>query len=152
MTTAAIRPDSWDLPLLLHVAGAMILVASVGIAVALLALSWRGETAGLIWLAFRTLLFGALPGFVVMRAAAEWILDKENVPDDASWTGIGFTVSDASLVLVVVATMLCGLTVRRLRRAGGRPGALAGVATALISLTLVAYGVAIWAMTTKPGG
>ena len=150
MIAATIRPDSWNLPLLLHVAGAMILVASLAISLALLVLSRRGETAGLIWLAFRTLLLGALPGFVLMRAAAEWILDKENLPDDLTWTGIGFTVSDGSLVLLIVATVLCGLTVRRLRRAGGGPGALAAVATALISLTIVGYGVAVWAMTAKP--
>ena len=150
MIAATIRPDSWNLPLLLHVAGAMILVAALAISLALLVLSRRGETAGLIWLAFRTLLLGALPGFVLMRAAAEWIFDKENLPDDLTWTGIGFTVSDGSLVLLIVATVLCGLTVRRLRRAGGGPGALAAVATALISLTIVGYGVAVWAMTAKP--
>jgi hypothetical protein len=151
MILATIRPDSWNFPLCLHVAGAMVLVGSLATVVALLVLSRRGDTVALIRLAFRTLLFAALPSFVVMRAAAEWILDKENLPDDLDWIGIGFTVSDGGLVVLILGTVLCGLAVRRLRRSGGGPGALAGVATALIALTLVGYGVAIWAMTTKPG-
>jgi heme/copper-type cytochrome/quinol oxidase subunit 3 len=151
MILASVRPHSWDVPLFLHVAGAMVLVASVATVVTLLVLSRRGDTVALIRLAFRTLLFAALPSFVVMRAAAEWIFDKENLPDDLDWTGIGFGVSDFGLVILLVGTLLCGLAVRRLRRTDGQPGALVSVATVLIALTLVGYGVAIWAMTTKPG-
>jgi hypothetical protein len=151
MILASVRPHSWDVPLFLHVAGAMVLVASVAAVVTLLVLSRRGDTVALIRLAFRTLLFAALPSFVVMRAAAEWIFDKENLPDDLDWTGIGFGVSDFGLVILLVGTLLCGLAVRRLRRTDGQPGALVSVATVLIALTLVGYGVAIWAMTTKPG-
>jgi heme/copper-type cytochrome/quinol oxidase subunit 3 len=151
MSFALVRPDAWDVPLLLHVAGAMVLVGSLATVLVLLVLARRGDAAVLTRLAFRTLLLGALPGFVVMRAAAEWIFDKENVPDDVDWVGIGFGVSDFGLLLLIIGTVLCGLAVRRLRRAGGEPGRLAGVTTALIALMLVGYGVAIWAMTTKPG-
>ena len=151
MILATVRPHAWDFPLFLHVAGAMVLVASVATVVVLLVLSRRGDTVPLIRLAFRTLLFAALPSFVVMRAAAEWIFDKENLPDNLDWTGIGFGVSDLGLLILLVGTLLCGLAVRRLRRSDGQPGALVSVATVLIALTLVGYAVAIWAMTTKPG-
>ena len=74
-----------------------------------------------------------------------------DLPDNLDWTGIGFSVSDGSVLLLIVATVACGFALRRLRRSGGHRSRLAGIATGLISLTLVAYGVAVWAMTTKPG-
>jgi hypothetical protein len=40
--------------------------------------------------------------------------------------------------------------VRRLNRGGEGPAISASIATGVVSLTLVAYLVAIWAMTTKP--
>jgi hypothetical protein len=95
------------------------------------------------------LLWGAIPTFIVMRAGAEWVKSKEHAPDDANWIGIGYGVSDMGLLLLIVATVLAGLALRRARR-GGRPAALAGVSAAIVSLMLLGYGVAIWAMTTKP--
>ena len=41
MTVLLIRPDSWNLPLLLHVGGAMALVASVTVAAVALLQGWR---------------------------------------------------------------------------------------------------------------
>ena len=42
-------------------------------------------------LAFRTLLIGAIPAYLVMRVGAEWIADKENLVDsDAAWISIGY--------------------------------------------------------------
>lgn len=38
---AAIRPDSWNLPLLLHVFGAMVLVGGLVVAVAAQFLAWQ---------------------------------------------------------------------------------------------------------------
>ena len=151
MSLALVRPDAWELPLLLHVAGAMVLVGSLATVLTLLLLARRGDAAVLMRLAFRTLLRGALPGFIVMRVAAQWVLDKEDVPDDVSWIGIGFGVSDFGLVLLIAGTVLCGLALRRIRRSGAEPGALGRVAVALMALMLIGYGVAIWAMTTKPG-
>ena len=62
---------------------------------------------------------------------------------------IGFTVTDLGVFLLIIATILGGLAARRASRGGG-PSVSARVATGLVSVLLVAYLVAVWAMTTKP--
>jgi hypothetical protein len=151
MSLALIRPDGWNLPLLVHVAGAMILVGSLAVVLTCLVLARRDGVAVLTRLGFRTLLLGALPGFVLMRAGAEWINSKEDIPDDPSWIGVGYGASDGGLVLLIVVTVLAGLAVRRPRREGRRSPRLATAASLLIALNIAGYAVAIWAMTTKPG-
>jgi len=150
MSVAVIRPDGWDLALLVHVGGAMVLVGSLAAVMTSLVLSRRDDGAALTRIGFRTLLFGALPAFVLMRAGAEWINSKEDVPDDPSWIGVGYGASDGGLVLLIVVTVLAGLAVRRLRREGGRSPGLVTAASVLIALTIAGYALAIWAMTTKP--
>jgi len=150
MSVAVIRPDGWDLALLVHVGGAMVLVGSLAAVMTSLVLSRRDDGAALTRIGFRTLLFGALPAFVLMRAGAEWINSKEDVPDDPSWIGVGYSASDGGLVLLIVVTVLAGLAVRRLRREGGRSPGLVTAASVLIALTIAGYALAIWAMTTKP--
>jgi hypothetical protein len=146
---AAIRPDSWDLPLLLHVVGAMVLVGALVTVVAALLAARRGDAAILTRLGYRTLLYAALPAFVLMRVGAELIASKEDIPDDPTWIGIGYSVSDGGLLLMIIATVLAGLGARRVERQGEQ-GASMTVATTLTVLTVVAYLVAVWAMTTKP--
>ncbi len=146
---AVIRPDSWNFPLLLHVLGATVLFGSLVLALMMLAAA-RGNGDALLGvrLGFRTLLIGALPGYVVMRGAAEWIADKEGIndlKDDPTWIGIGYPVADGGFLLLVIALVLTGLATRRASAGTG-----VRVATALVAVTIVAYGVAIWAMTTKP--
>ena len=74
---AAIRPDDWNLPLLVHVLGAMVLVGAVVTALSVQALGWRRQSPAAATsyarLAFRTLLFVALPAWFVMRIGAQWI-------------------------------------------------------------------------------
>jgi hypothetical protein len=146
---AAIRPDSWNLPLLVHVAGAMLLVASLVVVIALVAAALRrGEdVAVLTRLGFRGLLLGVLPAYVVMRAGAEWIASKESVPDDVAWLGIGRSTADGGLLVIIIATVLAW---RAARRGTDGPGGVGRAAVVLTGLVLVAYLVAIWAMTTKP--
>jgi hypothetical protein len=147
---ATIRPDAWNFPLLLHVLGAMVMVGALVVAASVLVLAWRDGSAALVRAGFRTLLLGALPAFVVMRASAEWILSKEGLTDsNVAWIGIGFSTSDFGLLIILVSTLLAWLAVRRTRR-GEASGALARVPAALVSLLLVVYLVTIWAMTTKP--
>jgi hypothetical protein len=151
---AIVRPDDWDLPLFVHVGGAMILVGVLIAVAATLLLAARPEagpdTPALARFGFRTLLYGAIPAYVAMRAGAEWIADKENVPDDADWIGIGYIVSDFGLVILIVGTVLAWLASRRAAQA--TEPAPVGRAAAYISIALVVlYGVAVWAMTTKPG-
>ena len=146
---AIVRADSVNFPLLVHAAGAMLLVGTLVAAVAAVILARSDGGADLQRLAYRTMLAGAIPAFIAMRAGAEWVKSKEHAPDEADWIGIGYGVSDLSLLLLIVATVLAGLALRRANR-GARPGALGSVSAALVSLLLVGYGIAIWAMTTKP--
>src|SRR6185437_35181 len=70
VTLLLIRPDSWNLPLLLHVGGAMALVASVTVAAVALLQGWRTSdpaAASLKRFGARTLLYAAVPSYFVMR-------------------------------------------------------------------------------------
>jgi hypothetical protein len=153
MKVAAVRPHSWDLPLFLHVAGAMVLVGALVVVGWTLVKAWRGDTAGFTRVAFRTLLYVAIPAFIVMRVGAQWIADKEGILDaksDPSWIGIGFSSSDGGGLLVIIATVLAGLGARRLSREGGASLTLGRVAAVLTLIPLIAFLVTIWAMTSKP--
>ncbi|HEX8854665.1 MAG TPA: hypothetical protein VF752_03620 [Thermoleophilaceae bacterium] len=148
---AAIRPDSWNFPLLVHLIGATTLVGALVLAGSALLFAWRDGNATLAMVGYRTMLLGVLPAWIIMRGGAQWIASKEHLEDsNASWVGIGFTTADAGLAVLVVATLLAWLAVRRTRREGGTPGGL-GVASAfLVAVLVIAYLVAVWAMTTKP--
>jgi uncharacterized membrane protein len=150
MTIALVRPDDWNLPLLVHVGGAMLLVASLVTVAALLLLAWRVDSPGFIRVGFRTLLIAALPSYLLMRVGAEWINSKENIPDDVAWIGIGYVTADAGLLLVFISTILAGVASRKAHREPGRGGKLGRVVTVLTLVTLAAYVVAVWAMTAKP--
>ena len=127
----------------------MLLVGALVTALAALVAARRGDAAVLTRLGYRVLLYAALPAFVLMRVGAELIASKEDIPDDPTWIGLGYSISDGGLLLMIIATVLAGLGARRVRRQGD-PGGSMAVATALTVLTVVAYVVAVWAMTTKP--
>jgi hypothetical protein len=151
MSLASIRPDAWNFPLLLHVLGAMVLVGLLAAAAVILTGALRADDrAAAVRFAFRTLLIGAIPAYIVMRVGAEWIASKEHLEDsDASWIGIGYSVADGGLLILLVMTILAGLAVRRVRR-GGEPTGLVRWTTGLTLLLILAYGIALWAMATKP--
>jgi hypothetical protein len=150
MSVAAVRPDDWNFPLLVHVLSAMVFVALLATVVVVLFASLRGtDRAAAVRLAFRTLLFGAIPSYVVMRGAAEWIASEEDVPDDLTWINIGYSVTDGGLLVLIAVTVLAGLASRRAGR-GGEPLRLVRSAEILTLLLIVAYAVALWAMATKP--
>jgi hypothetical protein len=151
---AAIRPDDMNFPLFLHVLGAMVLVgALVLVAVSLVGARGRAGAVSLR-LGYRALLLGALPAWIVMRGAGEWIASKENLTDldpTPTWLDLGYMLSEPTFLLLIVSTILAAIASRRAARADGAPTAtLANVATVLVAISLVAYVVAIWAMTTKP--
>jgi hypothetical protein len=132
---AIVRPDGWNFPLLVHVAGAMLLVGALVVAVVVTASALRrGDDAPV------------LTRYVVMRGGAEWIASEESVGDPA-WVGIGYTTADGGLLLILIAT---GLAWRAARRSAGGASGSARAVMALSALLIVAYGVAIWAMTSKP--
>jgi hypothetical protein len=150
---APIRPDEWGLALFVHVLGAMVMVGSLVLAASYLFLARRDGSLEAAQVGFRSLLYAALPAFIVMRVGAQWIADKEGLTDsDLAWIGIGFMISDIGAILVVVATVAAGLALRRARRAesAGRGGPGAAVAAWVVAVLVVAYVVAIWAMATKP--
>jgi hypothetical protein len=149
MMLAAIRPGDWNMPLFIHVGGAMLLVAALVVVAATMgAAVRRGDGAlELTRLAYRALLLGVLPAYVVMRVGAEWIVSKEGV-DEASWVGIGYSTADGGLLLVIIAAVLSW---RATRRGTDAPGGLGRAVVVLSGVLLLAYTVAIWAMTAKPG-
>jgi hypothetical protein len=145
---AALRPGDWNLPVLVHVAGAMVLVAAV--VVVLLAMAGaardRDGAAVLTRLGYRALLVGVIPSYLVMRVGAEWATSQEKV-DAAGWVGIGRSVADGGLLLVLVGLYLA---FRASRRRPDGPGGLPRAVAAIMGVLLVAYVVATWAMATKP--
>jgi hypothetical protein len=148
---AAVRPDDWNFPLLVHAAGAMVLVG--GLVTGASALAYARGDARLLRLGYWSLLALCLPGWIVMRIGAQWIYSKEgwdDVPDDAepAWLGIGFVTAEAGGVLLAISLIVGGIGVYRMRDGKG-----AGLlkATLILSLILLAaYVVAVWAMAGKP--
>ena len=149
---AAIRPDDWNFPLLMHVFGAMILVGGLVTAVTAVLLGWRRDAPWFSRLGFRALLLIALPGWIVMRIGAQWIYSKEGFDGDnePGWLGVGYLTADAGGLLLVVAIIVTGVGVWRLQRGEGRANALARIGGVLAAILLLAYTVAVWAMTAKP--
>ena len=145
MTLASVRPDDWNFSLLLHVLGAMVFVGVLAAVTVLLVVSLRSEDRrGVLRLAFRTLLIGGIPAYLVLRGAAEWIADEEELPEDLAWVDIGYMVTDIGLLLLIAATVMSGLAARRGRGGLVRPTA------ALTLILIAASAVALWAMTAKP--
>jgi hypothetical protein len=149
---AAIRPDDWNLPLLLHVLGAMLLVGGLTTAVTSFWLGWRRDAATLSRLGFWSLLVVAFPSWWLMRLAAQWIYDKEGFggEGDPGWIGVGFITAEGGGLLLLISIILTGIGVRRLRRGGGGPSTLVRVGAVLATIVLAAYVLAVWAMTAKP--
>jgi hypothetical protein len=152
----AVRPDSWNLPLFIHVLGAMLAAGALVLALTYLLAAWRGDSARSFRAGYRTLLYAAIPGYLVMRIGAEWIYSKEgldDLPTGPNWIGIGFGVADLGLLSLLIATITAGVGSRRaLAGPAGAAPRVGGirVAACLTALLLLAYVVAVWAMTTKP--
>jgi hypothetical protein len=149
-TPVGIRPDDYHLPLFVHVLGALALVGALVMAASYLFQARRDGSLQSVRMGFRSLLYAALPAYIVMRVGAGWIADKENLTDsNDAWIGIGFTTADGGLLLIIVSTIAAYLAVRRAGRSDS-PGAGTTVAAVIVALLIVAYVVTIWAMTTKP--
>jgi hypothetical protein len=147
-TLAVVRPSSWNLPLFLHVLGAM---ALVGAMTSVTVLAWTGslrpERAVLSKASLWTMLVLAVPSWLLMRLAAEWIYSKEDFSgkNDPNWIGVGFFVSDLGLLVLLVTT---GFAFWWSRRGGiGWQGRVIGV---LAPLYLALLALAWWVMAAKP--
>ena len=149
---AAIRPDSVNFPLFLHVLGAMLLVGAlfaVGLATVL---GWRRQehALGLTRFGLRTLLLGVFPAYVVMRVGGQWTEAEADYPEsyEPAWIGIGYITADVGALLILISIVLSAIGLRKTRAGGGvRFGRIVGVSSLLL---LAAYLVAVWAMTAKP--
>jgi hypothetical protein len=150
---AVVRPDSWNFPLVLHLLGAMVLVGAVTLGVLSLVFAWRGRSETWIRLGFRALAWAGLPAWLLMYGGAIWTESKEGFDKSGvktpSWIDIGHITAEGGLLLLLIGTLLANLALRRARRGAGGSG-LERWAGGLVTVVLVGYLVAIWAMTTKP--
>ena len=146
---AAIRPHSWDIAVLVHVLGAMVLVGAVITAAVAGILGWRDDSATLRRLSFRTLLVLALPAWIVMFGGALRSSSKEGLGNaDLAWLGIGHIVAEGGGLLLLISIVLGGIGVRRADAGGG--GGLIKASSVIAAFLVAAYVVAIWAMGAKP--
>lgn len=154
-TVAVIRADEVNLPLFLHVLGAMLLVGMLMAVVAAIVVGWRrrdpAESAALTRFGLRTLLFGVVPAYVLMRVGAHWTEAEEDLPEEveeSAWLGIGYVTADLGALLLLISIVLSIVALLRLRTGRGLGlGRAIGIISALL---LAAYVVAVWAMTVKP--
>jgi hypothetical protein len=145
MMLALIRSDSWNLPLFLHVLGAITVFGSSA-TLAIAGFAGRRDSAHeqmLARVALRTFLFGVIPAWILMRVAAEWIVGKEfSDVESPGWVGVGYIVSEGSGVLLLVAGILAWLSVRR--------GRMMIAVPILATVCVLGYAVAWFVMTGKP--
>jgi hypothetical protein len=145
---AAIRPDSWNLPLFLHVLGATVTFGATA-TVAILAFAGRpaaGDRS--LWLrrlTFQVGLFVLVPAWIVLRVPAQWIANKEFPDHEPGWVGVGYPVTEGGALLIVVMLILAWFARRRLESRA------AAFVPWLASVYLVALAVAWFAMSAKPG-
>ena len=146
MTVASLCGPTCGAPLFLHVLGATLLFGALLAVTTLGFASLRIVDHGplLRRLAFTIMLAGVWPSYILMRVGAQWVLSHEGLDDNPpGWVGVGFLVSDAGIMVLLVLTLLGWLGLRRPR---------AGVWFAgLAAIYLVALGVAVFAMSAKPG-
>jgi hypothetical protein len=149
---AAIRGPGQDFPVLLHIVGATIVFGALLASATSLVLA-RGE-ARLLRLGYFSLLYVGLPALILLRLSAEWIYNKEGwdkVPGkfQPTWLDIGFLVADVGGIFFLLALAVGGIGIIRMR--AGKSGAGLLRVTMVIALALIlAYVVAVWAMTGKP--
>ena len=141
---ALLRPDSWNLPLFVHILGATILFGTTAtVAITGFASRGRDDYRELLRrVTSRTFLLGVIPAWALMRVGAGWIAGKEFPGDTKTpgWVDVGFIVSEPGALLLLVIGIL--LLVRRQRVLLAVP--------VLAAIYVVALGVAWVAMSGKP--
>jgi hypothetical protein len=146
---AAVRPTAWDLPLFLHVAGAMTLVGAVSTTLVLAFAGVRRPDARVLAQGAFLCLLAALPAWIVMRVGAAWTYSKEvgAYPghSDPGWISIGYAAADAGLIILLVALGVAYTWSRQLRP--WAPRVLSATGTLYLAFLAVAW----LAMTGKWG-
>lgn len=141
---AIIRESSWNFPLFLHVLGAMTVTGATAAACVAAVASRRWPWLRLV--AARTLLLATFPAWILMRVGGAWEDSRSPIGNGSGWLGTGYIVADAGFVLLIVATILGAVSVRRPQR--NWPISAVAVITGLYFVALI---VAMVAMTGKPG-
>ena len=146
------RSDSINLALLVHVAGAMVLVGGLVTAAADgdHRLARRG---GRRCAASRTGRSSpsrspATSSCGSGRSGSESKEHLDNLPDDPTWLGIGYITADGGALLLLIALILGGIGMRRQRSGGG--GGLLKASSVIATVLVAVYVVTIWAMGAKP--
>ena len=149
MIVPILQGPSGELPLYVHLLGAMATFGGIA-TVALVGFAARRrppeQSAMLRRVAWWTLLFVVIPGFIALRGGAQWIQDKEFPHDAPGWTDVGFFVTEVGGVLILLPLLITGFLAAR-RETVSRLGV---VVPALATIYLAALAVALWAMTAKP--
>ncbi len=146
MNVASLCGPTCDAPLFLHVLGATLLFGALLAVTTLGFASIRIVEHGplLRRLAFTTMLAGVWPSYILMRVGAQWVLSHEGLDNDPpGWVGVGFVVADGGVLVLLALTVLGWLGLRRPRLGAWFAG--------LAAVYLVALGVAVFAMSAKPG-
>lgn len=149
MLAVVIHEDVW---LYLHVFGAMALVGSLIVALYAIRIARERGDQPAAQFAFRTLLRGTLPAYLVMRIGAQIVEAKrEGIDEESTWIGIGYMTTEGGLLLLIIGLILTGMMARRTKTGASVAGAIQlRVAGGIAGVLIAAYIVAIWAMTTKP--
>jgi hypothetical protein len=146
---AMIRPHSWDIAVAIHVLGAMVLVGALVTASGAAIIGWRDESPALWRLSYKTLLFVALPAWIVMFIGALWSESKEHLSNtNLAWIGIGHITAEGGGLLLIIALILGGIGLRRVGTGG--PNGLLKASSVIATFLVAAYVVAVWAMGGKP--
>jgi ABC-type maltose transport system permease subunit len=85
-----------------------------------------------------------------MRIGAQWVASKgwDKVDPAPTWLDIGYIVADAGALLMLIALVVGGIGMRRLRQGKGQGLLQAALVIAIV--ILAAALVAVWAMAGKP--
>ncbi len=156
MPLAAIRADEINFPLLLHVLGAMALVGMLFTAGVALLAAWRrsegSDAVALTRFGFWSLIAGVVPSWILMRIGAGWTASEEFPGDEpeVDWLGIGYVTAELGGLLILVSLVLSIIGLRRTREGASGSATIARIVGVVAVVVLLAYVVAVWAMTTKP--
>jgi hypothetical protein len=148
-----IQQGTWgDVALSLHVFGAVILMGGLVTAASTAIIGWNSPEVALRRLSYKTLLFVGFPGWIAMRFGGQWIYSREHWGEggssDPTWLGIGYMTADIGGLLLLIALILGGIGLRKLRTGGG--SGLLKASSVLATLLVAIYIITVWAMGAKP--
>jgi hypothetical protein len=144
---AALRPDAVNLPLFVHVLGAMVMVGAAATVVRMAFVSEPTEAAAVMRrLVTRSLLLVALPAWLVMRVGAEWVRIEElgEAGGDLFWLELGYITAEGGGFFLLAGIVLAWRGSR-----SGRPR-LDKAAAILVGIAVIVWVITAWAMAAKP--